>query len=113
LIDVRKLLFVYRLIHFQDPIVDIYIGLEGRHKELCKRVLQLFHYSIHSIKEIERAFQILLNAKNQRKGNSIEAALHPIIVNLVSVKGKDIYVGQIWDAILETIPGIRDEKRPI
>ena len=93
LIDFRKLLLIYRLIHFQDSIVDIDIGLEGRHKELCK------------------PFQILLNAKNQRKGNSIEAALHPIIVNLVSVKGNDIYVGQIWDGILETIPGIRDEKR--
>jgi hypothetical protein len=33
-------------------------------------------------------------------------------MNLVSVKGNEIYVGQIWDGILETIPGIRDEKRP-
>jgi len=112
LIDFRKLLLIYRLIHFQDPIVDIDIGLEGRHKELCKPVLQLFHNSVQSLKEIEASFQILLNAKNQRKGNSIEAALHPIIVNLVSVKGNDIYFGQIWDGILETIPGIRDEKRP-
>ena len=112
LIDFRKLLLIYRLIHFQDPITDIDIGLEGRHKELCKPVLQLFHNSIHSLKEIEGSFQTLLNAKNQRKGNSIEATLHPIIVNLVSVKGNDIYVGQIWDGILETIPGIRDEKRP-
>ena len=112
LIDFRKLLLIYRLIHFQDPIIDIDIGLEGRHKELCKPVLQLFHNSIHSLKEIEGSFQTLLNAKNQRKGNSIEAALHPIIVDLVSVKGNDIYVGQIWDGILETIPGVRDEKRP-
>jgi hypothetical protein len=32
------------------------------------------------LNEIERSFQTLLNAKNQRKENSIEAALHPIIV---------------------------------
>ena len=86
--------------------------MEGRHKELCKPVLQLFHNSIQSLEEIEGSFQILLNAKNQRKGNSIEAALHPIIVNLVSVNGNEVYVGQIWDGILETIHGVRDEKRP-
>ena len=32
------------------------------------------------LNEIEGSFQTLLNAKNQRKGNSIEEALHPIIV---------------------------------
>ena len=49
-----------------------------------------------SIREIEGAFQTLLNAKNQKKGNIIEAAQHPIIVNLVSKDGKDEYAGQIW-----------------
>lgn len=97
--------------HFQDPIADIDIGVEGRHKELCKPALQLFHSS-DSFKEIEGAFQTLLDAKNQRKSNSIEAALHPIIVNLVSSKGKDIFAGQIWDAILVEIAGTRDDKKP-
>jgi hypothetical protein len=32
------------------------------------------------LNEIEGSFQTLLNAKSQRKGDSIEAALHPIIV---------------------------------
>ena len=109
--DFRKLLFVYRIIHFQDPIADIDIGLEGRHKELCKPVLQLF-YNSNSIKEIERAFQTLLNAKNMRKSNSIEAALHPIIVNVVSTDGRGVFAGKIWDLILETIPGTRDDKKP-
>src|SRR5437899_1801851 len=80
LIDFRKLMLIYRIIHFQDPIEDIDIGVEGRQKELCKPVLQLFH-NTKALKEIQGAFQMFLNAKNQRKGNTIEAALHPIIVN--------------------------------
>jgi len=32
------------------------------------------------LNEIERSFQTLLNTKIQRKGDNIEAALHPIIV---------------------------------
>ena len=36
LMGFRKLMLIYRLIHFKDPIPDIDIGLEGRDKELCK-----------------------------------------------------------------------------
>jgi hypothetical protein len=106
----RKLMLIYRLIHFNDRIEDINIGLEGRHKELCKPMLQLFQ-NTKSLKEIQGAFHVFLNAKNQRKGNSIEAALHPIIVNLVSQNGRDVFAGRIWTSILETIPGTFDEKR--
>ena len=37
LIDLRKLMLVYRLIHFKDAVVDIDIGLEGRNKEYANR----------------------------------------------------------------------------
>jgi hypothetical protein len=43
LVDFRKLMLVYRLIHFHDPIHDIDTGLDGRDKELCKPLLQLFY----------------------------------------------------------------------
>jgi hypothetical protein len=111
LMDFRKLMLIYRLIHFHDPIKDIDIGVEGRQKELCKPMLQLFH-NTKSHKEIQGAFQTFLNAKNQQKGNTIEAALHPIIVNLVSTNGREVFAGQIWDAFIEMIPGIYDEKKP-
>jgi hypothetical protein len=107
----RKLMLIYRLIHFHDPIKDIDIGVEGRQKELCKPVLQLFQ-NAKSRKEIQGAFQTFLNTKNQQKGNTIEAALHPIIVNLVSTNGRDVYGGQIWDAFIQMIPGTYDEKKP-
>lgn len=109
--DFRKLMLIYRLIHFKDVINDLDIGIYGRQKELCKPVLQLFHNSEH-LTEIQLAFQIFLNAKNNRKSSSIEAVLHPIIVDLVSRMGKEVYAGQIWTSILETIPGAFDNKKP-
>ena len=33
--DFRKLMLIYRLIHFTDPIPDINVDVEGREKELC------------------------------------------------------------------------------
>ena len=74
-------------------------------------LLQLFS-NANSYNEIRAALQKFLNAKNQRKGNLIEAALHPIIVNLVSIYGKEVSAGLIWKSITETIEGNSEEKRP-
>jgi hypothetical protein len=112
LIDFRKLTLVYRLIHFRDPILDIDIGLDGRDKELCKPLLQLFD-NTESYVWIKWALQKFLDAKNQKKGNLIEAALHPIIVNLVSGNGNEVRASNIWDDITSgTIEGYRDDKKP-
>ena len=106
-------MLVYRLIHFKDPIPDIDIGLDGRDKELCKPIIQLFNNKTDSEKEIRTALLRFLNAKNQKKGNLIEAALHPIIVSLVSIYGREISAGHIWRTIVETLEGSpSDEKKP-
>ncbi|MFL6458808.1 MAG: hypothetical protein ACJ71G_17805 [Nitrososphaeraceae archaeon] len=81
LVDFRKLMLVYRLIHFKDAIPDIDIGLDGRDKELCKPLLQLFD-NAESYPEIRATLQKFLDAKNQKKSNLIEAALLPLIVNI-------------------------------
>ncbi len=111
LTDFRKLMLAYRLLHSKDPIPDVDIGLDGRDKELCKPLIQLFN-NTSSKKIIRSALQSFLDLKNQRKSNLIEAALHPIIVNLVSQYGsRELTVNQIWSSIKETIDGTYDERK--
>jgi hypothetical protein len=109
--DFRKLMLIYRLLHFKDPIPDINVGVEGREKELSKPVVQLF-YGANAQKEIETTLQAFLNLRNEKKEITLEPILHPIISNLVSEHGNEISVKQIWGAIKETIEGYCDEKRP-
>ena len=113
LLDFRKLMLIYRLIHFKDAIADIDIGLEGRDKELCKPTIQLF-YNTSVQKEIEVALQKFVNLKNQRKENTIEAVLFPIIVNLVSLHGNEVYASKIWEMITQdtSIQGKYDDRNP-
>jgi hypothetical protein len=59
-------MLVYRLIHFKDSIVDLDIGVKRRDKELCKPYIRLF-YGSQSQNEVEQTFQILLDAKNDKK----------------------------------------------
>jgi hypothetical protein len=111
LISFRKLMLIYRLIHFGDPIVDIEIGLDGRDKELCKPVIQLF-YNTKAQKEIETSLQNFVEAKKQRKDSTMEAALYPIIANLVSKHGNEISNGLIWESLKENLEGAADQRKP-
>jgi hypothetical protein len=111
LMDFRKLMLAYRLVHFQDPIADIEIELEGRDLELCKPTLQLFH-GTNIVTEIQRTLTMFLNEKKVRNYNSLESALYPLIINLVSQHGKMIYVKQLWSELMQSMEGVYDEKKP-
>jgi hypothetical protein len=111
LTDFRKLMLTYRLIHSTDSVPDIDIGVDGRDKELCKPIIQLF-YNSESQKEIEQALQKFIDAKAQRKENTIEAALYPIIANSVSQYGNEVPAYAIWELIKSNVEGYWDERKP-
>ncbi len=72
IIEFRKLLFIYRLVHFKDAIPNIDIGISGRNKELVKPYLQLFsnpktEEEIKIYKEIEKTFPNSFKYKKQQK----------------------------------------------
>jgi hypothetical protein len=110
--SLRKLLLVYRLIHFTDSIPDIKTGLDARDKELAKPLLQLFN-GTRAHDEVKPTLQIFLDRKNKRKKNTaIEPVIYGIILDLVSRLGKTISTSQVWHAIKDSIPGTYDEKKP-
>jgi hypothetical protein len=108
----RKEMLIYRLIHFKDPIEDIDIGVRGRNKELIKPTIQLFAGTAAE-EEICMALQKHLDAKNQKKGNTIEASLHPLITKLVNEQGNRISSIDIWYKIIAGgIEGAYDARTP-
>jgi hypothetical protein len=112
--DFRKLMLIYRLIHFQDAITDIDIGLEGREKELTKPIIQLF-YNSQAQSEVEATLQYFLKLKSEKKEITLEPVLYPIVVNLVAQSkrpDKEISVAEIWEQIRADIEGYYDEKKP-
>lgn len=77
LLDFRKLMLIYRLLHYEDRIDDLDIGIKSRNRELCKPHLRLF-YGTKAQEEVEQTFQIFIDSKNARKGRSIEGTLIPV-----------------------------------
>ena len=111
----RKLLLIYRLVHFKDHVPDIETGLKRRNRELCKPILQLFQGSTPEIQdEIKSMLEHFLAAKKQRKENTIEVALYPIIISLVSEHGTELPASHLWGTIIRgnVIEGYYDERRP-
>jgi hypothetical protein len=104
LIAFRKLMLIYRLIHFRDPIPDIDINIQRRNKELCKPCIQLF-YGTQVQEKIEQTFQIFLDIKNSKRARSLEAILIPVIIELVEQEGNQVSSSRIWEFIKDNIAG--------
>jgi hypothetical protein len=98
LVEFRKLMLVYRLIHFKDSIPDIDINVRRRNKELCKPYIQLF-YGSESQREVEQTLEKFLQFKSERKAASIENALLPLVINLIDDEGNPVPVSRIWEKI--------------
>jgi hypothetical protein len=108
--DLRKQLLVFRL-YYNQPLPEIDINIDGRDKELCKPLMQLF-YNTESQKEIEETLQYFIDIKNERKRQSLEAIIYPIIVDIVSETGNAVPSRQLWQAIIDKLDGHIDDNNP-
>ncbi|MPZ06930.1 MAG: hypothetical protein GEU26_11045 [Nitrososphaeraceae archaeon] len=110
--NLRKLLLIFRLVHFDDPIFDLDVGLNGRDKELCKPLLQFFH-DTRSYNRIDKAIKSFLAKKNIRRNNtSIEPVLYDIIKNMIITHGTTISVADIWEEIMKNVVGLYNPDKP-
>jgi hypothetical protein len=108
LMHFRKLMLIYRLVHYKDIITEIHIGIKRRNKELCKSYIQLF-YGSNVQQEIEDTLQKFLYSKNNRKSTSQESVLLQIVMDLISSGNLTISVSAIWYKITNTLEGREDD----
>ena len=78
----RKLMLCYRIVHYRDPLPEITTGLTNRENELIKPLLQLF-YGSEVLTEIIDASEIFVKQRRERKANSVEAVIYPIIKEII------------------------------
>lgn len=106
----KNLLLIYRLMHFNDNIQDIDTGLEGREKELCKPLLQLF-FNTKFLSKVVRVLETLLDEKNTRKANSLEREILEVVMDLIKEGHKDgiIPIPNLWDGIIRKTNSARNQ----
>jgi hypothetical protein len=92
MVHVRKLLFAFRLIHYNDVFPDIEINLENRNAELTKPSLRLFSSrgdAPVAVEEIRLALSKFIAEKNELKSNSIESKMCSVIKDLIRERNEN------------------------
>ncbi len=78
LLDFRKLMLCYRLIHYTDELPQITVNLTNRNEELSYPLLQLF-YGTDAFEEIKTALEFFITQRREKRSRSIQAAIYPIL----------------------------------
>jgi hypothetical protein len=111
LMDTRKVLLMYRLLHHNDLIPHVKLNIKNRYKQLTKPVIRLFQ-NTKSLNDILKSLSNYVIEKNEEKINSPDSVLLFFIIDLVSEYGTILYNNTIWDEIKKKYPaGEVDDKR--
>jgi hypothetical protein len=79
LMKTRKLLFCWRLLHYEDVILDVKLNVKNRSAELTKPLIRLFQNSPIALERILDSLSKFLVEKNEIKQNSFESKLYEVI----------------------------------
>ncbi len=111
LLDFRKLMFCYRLIHYQDELPNIKTSLINRDEELTSPLLQMF-YGTEAFDEIKTSLEYFIRQRSERRARSQAAALYPILKKLVD-KSHIVESSLVWKEITAgAIRGMLNQRDP-
>jgi hypothetical protein len=101
LMDMRKRLLIYRLLHHSDKISDIKVNLENREKQLFKPLLRIFQKT-ETIKELVPVISKFIVQKRLKNITTLNAFLYKIIKDLIR-KGNsyELSSSSIWQTITD------------
>jgi hypothetical protein len=109
----KTALFAYRLVHFDDVVQEIYgLSISGRALELVEPALLLFQkYKVTEQDdkifndEILPTLSSFLNERRNRRNDSIEGRLYPIITKLVEEQGETLENDKIFNTVQVEMEG--------
>ncbi|HEU5119431.1 MAG TPA: hypothetical protein VFT71_00465, partial [Candidatus Nitrosocosmicus sp.] len=102
--DLRKLLLIYRLIHFKDNLGDVQLSIRGRDSQLCKPLILLFKDT--NIKnQILKSLSRFISEKSSKKLNSFESYLYQVVSNLVTKEVNAISNEELWNNVVYGLSG--------
>jgi hypothetical protein len=109
--NTRKLLLMYRLLHHTDIIPNVKLNIKNRYKQLTKPLIRLFQ-NTESVEDIKKSLSKYLIEKNQEKVDSLDFAILTLIINLVAKHGPTLYNDQIWQELKVQYPSGEIREKP-
>jgi hypothetical protein len=120
IIDLRKLLFAFRMIRHPAVVPDLNLNIKHRSAELTKPLLRLFSSrkdAPTALEEIRRALSKVISERNELKRNSVESKLREVISNLIERGSNDLklytfYNEDIWAEAKTVMNGLDNGFKP-
>jgi hypothetical protein len=97
--EVRNILLIYRLLHYNDPIPNINLNLVNREKQLFKPVIRVFQKT-KTLAELLPVISKYVSDKRQKNTDTYHATLFKIVKEVVNTKGLELDSMDIVNDIL-------------
>ncbi|HLN34066.1 MAG TPA: hypothetical protein VK250_02160 [Nitrososphaeraceae archaeon] len=106
LLDTRKLLLAYRLVHFHDKIPDIKLNIENREKQLFKPIARIFGNSKEMLDELLPVISKYISQKRESNLDSLHSRIYALIKRMVKEENSaELESGKIWQNVKEELNG--------
>ncbi len=92
LLDLRKRLFCYRLIHYKDAILNVKLNVSGRSAELTNPLIRLFRNSPIALKRLLDTLSKFIEERNESKKGTFESKLYEVVSSLINER-----IGRTFD----------------
>ena len=100
--EMRNLLLVCRLLHFNEKVPDIKLNIKGREKQLFKSVLRIFQ-NTQALKELLPVISNYVAQKLEANYSSLHAFLYRVIMDMIKSEEKTELASRfVWDYIKST-----------
>jgi hypothetical protein len=90
LMEIRKILFCYRLLHREDQILNVKLNVKNRTAELTKPLIRFFNKAPLTRQRILEDLSLFINERNQNKKSTFEAKLYNVITELIRERKEQI-----------------------
>jgi hypothetical protein len=106
LMETRKKLLIYRLLHFHDKIPDIKLNIENREKQLFKPIVRIFQDSKDALYELLPVISNYVSQKRESNADSLHSRIYQLIKNMIKdANSTQLETSKIWAKVKDDLNG--------
>jgi hypothetical protein len=106
LLETRKNLLIYKLLHFHDKIPDIQLNIDNREKQLFKPIVRIFQNSKDVLDELLPVISNYVSQKRESNADSLHSRIYQLINRMIKDENStQLGSAKIWDGVINEFNG--------
>lgn len=112
LVNLRKVLFAFRLLHYDNEIVDVKLNIDGRPEELCLPLVQVFRNTEAEAEILGALSEFVIESQNE-KADGFDAYLYAKMKEMLDAsQTTEFENATIWNMLRDLLCGedVQDKR---